>query len=700
MSPVYVIVHLFVVTWYCTQALDASTGAQLWWFNGTASIINAILSTTGDIVFLSLYNGTITCLDAATGAIRDQWDMSHVLTSSDSYTMSLVPTNSSIGDVLVLGSLGFYTGISAQDGVVLWHVADPVKGEITSRPATPRTGSSFTGHVFLSSGGNYQQGAGYSAIQAVDGTTLWSKLTDNVIGSTGLPTTQGWFWQLNTLGSGPYATVTLVAMQDGASLARPVYFQSPGFTSNPVVSADGACMYLFASGTIDTQKECTLWSFCYDGNGTIATEFSALLTGINAPDRYQLALGPAAGQLTVWHDAGVLVVEAMVLQPVASPPHVFPSVATGEIVALIFGKSNQDCLSGGGNVSITPAVLAPSGAQQQPAWTLGQPFTGFRASGQCNTGGQPAVDVNQRRAWVILSCSSAAQPATTLIAQLDLGATRGTPPKVVGLCSWAARSRFGPFFFDAAVTRAGPWFLDASAPWNRTFYEITVPGWTLAYEVSLPACSSTPIGVLSGAVPVLYSNMVFAGHGNVLVASSRQDWGMRIVKMSVPAGQPLSDETLPCDIGLCLDHIAAVLVPDASTALVLGFSPFYADWPTSTLGQVLSLNTQPEASTWTGMVSQQYPTFPVVLSATAAPVALASPLGVDPTVWWVQNFNAGPRACTGSTTFALLQSVAMVGSATVDAVLMVNASIPACPLPTGQLCFAMAVAHVEVFDLE
>jgi hypothetical protein len=55
--------------------------------------------------------------------------------------------------------------------------------------------------------------------------------------------------------------------------------------------------------------------------------------------------------------------------------------------------------------------------------------------------------------------------------------------------------------------------------------------------------------------------------------------------------------------------------------------------------------------------------------------------------------------CTAAADPGLLQSGAIVDDATKpsDSVLVLNATVPACPLPVGQLCYSIVAGHVQAF---
>ncbi len=210
--------------------------------------------------------------------------------------------------------------------------------------------------------------------------------------------TQGWMWQLNTLGSGSSSVIALVSLADGSTLAPPAYFPMLGFAAAPVASADGRCLYLFGSGMLDTQarfgwfcplydslsarilrkflinlqsnifalcsqdfefcdfpyfsqhfsrffcifnlefprphaqSQCTLRSWCYNASTrTITPELVADLSGVIAPSRYSLAIGPKSGQITVFHSRGALVVSTYAPQAAPPVPPVPPTAAAGEL---------------------------------------------------------------------------------------------------------------------------------------------------------------------------------------------------------------------------------------------------------------------------------------------------------------------------------------------------------------------------------
>jgi hypothetical protein len=77
------------------QCLDAASGKQLWWLNGTATIINALLNFDGTLLYLAYYNASISVVDMATGSVVDHWSLASVMTPSADY--SGTSTHMSVG---------------------------------------------------------------------------------------------------------------------------------------------------------------------------------------------------------------------------------------------------------------------------------------------------------------------------------------------------------------------------------------------------------------------------------------------------------------------------------------------------------------------------------------------------------------------------------------------------------------------------
>ncbi len=73
------------------QALDGATGKQLWWLNGTSTIINAALASDGSQLYAAFYNGSVTVLNPTNGGVLQHWDLSHSLGLSSTSTMAVVP---------------------------------------------------------------------------------------------------------------------------------------------------------------------------------------------------------------------------------------------------------------------------------------------------------------------------------------------------------------------------------------------------------------------------------------------------------------------------------------------------------------------------------------------------------------------------------------------------------------------------------
>ena len=78
---------------------------------------------------------------------------------------------------------------------------------------------------------------------------------------------------------------------------------------------------------------------------------------------------------------------------------------------------------------------------------------------------------------------------------------------------------------------------------------------------------------------------------------------------------------------------------------------------------------------------------------------LPDPAGrVGTTVGWLQGLAMGAVACVGANATLPLQSVVFLpGGHASDFAAVLDANVPACPLPDSDVCFAILVAHLEAF---
>ena len=384
---------------------DSATGNRDWWINGTATVYNSALSGDGSVLYLHFYNATVVAVDSKRGTVTHAWDLaaSGVLAIGIAYSMSLVEGVVGAPPVLVFSAIGNFTAVDTATGERVWVISDPVEGEFASRPATP-LGSST---VFASAGGNYLQGQGYSAIDAATGDTVWAFNTSGTLTSVALPVTQDRVWRFDRISSSNALTVLYAnngsRVMPQAYLSRELNFN---FAASPVTSASGDCIYMFGSGSDDVQARCALASYCITisdtGAPAVVRELSARISGVNAPGRYRFVLGPHDGQVTVWHDAGVFVVEALIPEDPPLPPA--PQAGVGEVVALVFAKVDSECLSSATAVMLVPAVLRAPNDGDISDWVLGDTVD-VGLTGQCSVSGTAALDKGGRRAWVLFVCT-------------------------------------------------------------------------------------------------------------------------------------------------------------------------------------------------------------------------------------------------------------------------------------------------------
>lgn len=616
------------------------------------------------------------------------------------------------GGILLFGAVTdgqnvTYAGVSTATGEILWNVQDPVGAQFTSIPVTPRSGA-FVNMMYTSAGGNYGDGQGSGAIDAETGQVAWAVTQTNVVSSGIVVADQGHEFLMQLPGSGSSSTLSVASLSTGKLLASNAYFDSFGFTTGPTVSADGACAYIFGSGSIlaDNPNQVSLLSFCFNGTALLP-EFSVLVTGVDAPSgNYQAAPGPGDGQITLWHQQGVLVMQPYTLQPAPAPPTPADKRA-GETIAFMLGKTQDTCSYGAGNVTLSAASLTygPTGAS--PSWTLGPQYADFIASGSCNAASGPMpVDAAGRRAWTSFGCLPPGIGSyVTYVVSMDLGGKPGDAPTITGICR--ARS-VGRLFFDPTVNTTAPWFLDAGAEFTRYFYAVTVPPMLPSGDV--PSCVFTAIGELSGVVQIPSPSSFASDGAGKLYMSSSSDFGLRVIAVTVPGGKQLMDVRLPCDTSVCVGSGVSIAGASGDSIVVGGLSPYYPDWDYATLVQQIRVTTgnasqsqsasqlsmQPTSASFTGMVSQEFPTFPIQLPATVSYLPAPASSAIEG-VSYLQSLYTGSFACTNSSAPALLHSAAITGPRANDSVSVVNVTVPACPLPAGQACYSVSVGHAEAF---
>lgn len=753
------------------ERLDAATGQRLWWLNGTATVANAVLSSDSSALYLAFANGSLATVDAATGAVDGTWDLSDIVPAqpgapSVGWYMSLAPAAAADGaDVLLFSGNYSFAGVrpgsasSGTNATVLWRISDPLQCEFapTLRAVPVPPPSTYGGTVIAAAGGNYEQGAGVSAIDAATGTIRWSVPSSNVISTVAAlagQDGQGWFWQVSMLGSGSYAVVSVSSLATGKQLASPAYYDSLGFTSAPVLSADGACLYMYGSGTIEVQSSVTLLSWCFNGSA-ITPEMDVQLSGINAPSgSYSLAPGPAEGQLTLWHSTGAMVVQAYTPGPPPPPPSSDPvRAASGEVAALVLtvegGGGAASCPVGPSDMTLVPAAAvrpaagSAAGDSNAPEWVLGPSITpaGLASSTSCTaTQGSGPVDTDGRRAWMSFACLMPGARGNTVytgfLAELALG--KPTPggstsaPQVTGLCVFSRSGGLPSFFFDASVTAEGPYFVDFAAEFGRPMYGVQVPPLPLDASGApatgllggdLPSCTQTQLANLRGSPLLPYAaKLVSGGSGSgILYGASASDLGVRFFSLNLRnSGVSTVDARLPCDTGVCvgstLSFLGIASVSSSSSGgadglfiLAAGSAPYYSDWTAqATLGLAAIAAGSANSSSltmptsWTGLVNAPGPGFP--MPSTGAAALLPDPeadSGAGPL--WAQSLSWGSWACTNISTPASLQSVAISlpagGSqpSSNSAAVVLDVSMPACPLPAGSACYGVALTHVSAF---
>ena len=167
--------------------------------------------------------------------------------------------------------------------------------------------------------------------------------------------------------------------------------------------------------------------------------------------------------------------------------------------------------------------------------------------------------------------------------------------------------------------------------------------------------------------------------------------------------------------------MSTFLVANASV-YAAGPAYVYPDWTGASLLQTASFAAGANPGTFTNRLNSAAPTFPIPVYTSYVGL-LADPSGSP--VSWIQGFRTGNACTTGANmtqlqvrararacryvfaygvlcisecaAAAAAQSVA-VGPGAADVTgLVVNASVPACPLPRGLACFDMIAAHMSAF---
>ncbi|RYE97276.1 MAG: hypothetical protein EOO41_03680 [Methanobacteriota archaeon] len=336
-------------------------------------------------------------------------------------------------------------------------------------------------------------------------------------------------------------------------------------------------------------------------------------------------------------------------------------------------------------------------------------------SGSCSVVRAPAaVDAAGRRAWVMFSCAPAGGSYTSYVAELALGQP-GDAPALAGVCTARSLNAITPLFYSAAVNKSAPWYVGPLAPFSRAFYTLAVPtGLSTNVGITPPLCTLTNIGELRAAPLVPTQSMYMVDDvppadgssggaaAAMLYAVSSSDFGIRLIGISVPGGTSTLDITLPCDTGVCVGSAVSFAGVRGGAVTVGGNAPYFADWSSATLAQSLQLtsagtNATPP-TTFIGRLSRAAPSsFPLVLPATVALLPNPGSTEADADITWLQSLSWGSVACTSASSRAQLRSIAMLSSAAPDFALVTNTSVPACPLPEGQQCYALGIAYVEAF---
>ena len=252
-------------------------------------------------------------------------------------------------------------------------------------------------------------------------------------------------------------------------------------------------------------------------------------------------------------------------------------------------------------------------------------------------------------------------------------------------------------------------FLDVAAPSTKSFIRVDLPPSSIDGAAPPRPCVFTSIGVLRSSL--------FSGSQSIdsrapgllphLYASSVAYTGVRAACIVAPTGAPCpgftgGPDSLPCDSGPCYDTPTFFVVTNGSV-FTGGTASAYPDWPSATLLQRASSIDQALA-TGSGLAllsSTAMPTSPIPSGSVVA--ALNDP--ENPTEYpYLQSLTTGARACLTSDNSTTLMSLQVFGPRPEDFGIVLNVTIPACPLPleaaggAGAIaCFSLAVAHVSPF---
>jgi hypothetical protein len=232
--------------------------------------------------------------------------------------------------------------VNVVGGRVAWGVADPTNGTFPPAFGAPYVAGSGSRNVLVVTSGNYGDGQGRAAVSAATGKTAWAApWPSTCVSAMRYPTRQGWAFADVTSGAS-YESYPIFSLANGSVLDTG-YIPAPlqggySFDAAVAVSASGACGYFTGEGAScdSCSADVFLVGWCAmgvpqeDGSDAAAglraggafnftSQFAQRVDELCHPDYRQVAIGPGAGQLTVWHSRGIAVYAAGV--PGAGVPY-------------------------------------------------------------------------------------------------------------------------------------------------------------------------------------------------------------------------------------------------------------------------------------------------------------------------------------------------------------------------------------------
>ena len=355
-------------------AIDLAGGYVAWLHNTTVQPQNARLSADGKTLFIHWWNHSVSVIDTETGDYAATYDFSSILVNNKTaYWMTVAegvpakPADDSkptptAAPVALFSVVGFAAAFDLGSGEALWSGPDPT-GDTSFGPAWGAGHVRGSADAVFSTSGNYLDVMGIASVDVISGDVSWGyNWSTYFIQATRYPTRQGTIWVRNGDSSG-YDSARLLTANNGSLLGQ-AYLPHPpysglNFQSAMVTSGDGQCQYHVAEGTsCDTcQSDVYLIGYCaisptpsaspyptrsttptasasatngatsgsefgattddavpaspVRGNPSIyANVYNVMINELCHPDIRKIAIGPAEGQLTVWHTRGVVVYEA------------------------------------------------------------------------------------------------------------------------------------------------------------------------------------------------------------------------------------------------------------------------------------------------------------------------------------------------------------------------------------------------------